>query len=123
MDDDLCGDRSEQGLAVKNFLAVKGRGTLKSFEDHLNATRSRDNGSLPSHLDTAAVVGIVDTRLYSAKAPKRKGMAPIGVPSELHVFAADEMARIWDPITIASTIEADVPLQHQGSLFLPYQTC
>ena len=51
-DGNLCANKCEQGLAVKSYLAIKGRGTLTSIEEHIERSRCRDNGPLPVILDT-----------------------------------------------------------------------
>ena len=106
--------KSEQGMAVKEYLAVEGRGIMRSFEEHINVTRSKEKRPFPMELDAKAVVGALDLRIKSFKVPMRKAMRPIGVPADIYAFAGAELARIWDPIVVETTLSFDVPIKFQG---------
>ena len=64
-------DKTQEGNAVKAYLADKGRGRLVGCEELLEEVRARKRIGGEHELDTEAVVGIVDLRSQAAACPSR----------------------------------------------------
>ena len=107
-------DKAQEGNAVKEYLADKGRGRLVGCEELLDEVRARKRTGGGRELDTEAVVGIVDLRSQAAACPTGKAHRPMGVPADVLKAAPAEVARLLDPIVVEATLSADVSLGWQG---------
>ena len=68
------GCRREQAHAYLEYLAVRGRGKLVTFEEHVVTERDKKQHGFSGDLSTQAVVGAIDFRRQTIKAPSGKGM-------------------------------------------------
>ena len=96
MDGNGTRDKEQESMAVKEYLAAKGRGRLTTYTDLLNEVRSRRREESVCTLDPDAVVGILDTKCRAAVSPTGKTHGPDGVPTDVYSVAPVEMARLID---------------------------
>ena len=108
------GTREEEAFAFKAFLAIRGHGKQRRYQDLIEDSRARLRQRIEYDLNVDVVVGIIDTRFAAAHAPAGKGMGPGLIPAELFAVAPTEMAKLWDPIIVGSSLDAEVPISFQG---------
>lgn len=107
-------NKTNRGAAMKEHLAVRGRGIMMPYRDLVERSRNRSCDDQTHELSTKAVVGAVDFRCKAANAPAGKAPGPKEIQPEVFRFAAAEMRRLWDPIGVEATLSCDIPLGWQG---------
>ena len=107
-------DREDEGTAVKQYLAERGRGELLPYADLISRARDRVRDIGYSEPSCEAVVGILDTRKRAKTAKSGKTHGPSAAPADTFRAAAPELARLHDPTAVEATLSASVPLMWQG---------
>ena len=107
-------DKADGGNAVKQYMAVRGRGQLMSYADLVNRARSRRRSDIGGKLDCYAVVGAIDLKRRGTVVKCGKSHGPANLPSDVTKAATAEIVRLIDPIAIEATLAADVPIDWQG---------
>ena len=106
-------DKSDEAMAIKQCLAIRGRGELMAFSELVERARVRSR-DFDYELECEAVVGIVDTRRRAAVCHADKAHGPGGLPSKPFRAAPSEMTRLTDPVAVEDTLTGEVPLGWQG---------
>ena len=65
-DGNVTASKAEEGQAIKEYLAVRGKGELMAYADLLNRSRQGSKILWRGNLNPAAVVGALDLRKRSA---------------------------------------------------------
>ena len=109
-------NNQEESAFVKRTVARLAHGHVTNFQEHLDNVRSNPPSQhLPEFTpDPNAVVGLVDTRRKYHKAPVDKAGGLFDLPPEAYHLLAPELARLWDPLILHSTLTCVIALQWQG---------
>ena len=89
--------REAEAEAIKSVLAIRGRGSMMSYADIVNQSRTRKRDMWYGPLSSQAVVGVVDTRRRAAATNPAKSHGP-GNAAPAIFFAFEGEATVVRPL-------------------------
>ena len=89
--------KEEEGDAIKQFLAVRGRGVLMSYEGLADRARNRSTTISHTSAGTEGVVGVLDLGRRAAAVTVCKTHGSSGVTADLFKALPASTAFVYDP--------------------------
>ena len=96
--------KEEEGNAIKEFLAIRGRGELMSYASLVEKSRRRSRICNHATVVSEGVVGVLDLRRRAAAVTMGKAHGTSCVTSDLFKALPASTASVYDPIAVECTL-------------------